>query len=244
MAGARAHYDQLLGDVYRWSTGAGDPYERGAAWLARHQLDQHARYLDLGAGFGAHAVPLARAGKSVVAVDFHAGLLAELRAAAPGVETHCDDLVAFLAGGGGGGTAGPWDAVLCLGDTLTHLADPGAVRALLAGAARVLTPGGVLALAYRDYTGPPRLGVDRFIPVRADSQRSLLCCLDLLDADHVSVTDILTLADPSGLRTQVSSYTKLRLAPASIVAWAAATGLALDRATSDQGMQLQIFRAA
>lgn len=240
MAGAREHYDQLLGEVYRWSTGAGDPFERGAAWLARHQLDQHARYLDLGAGFGAHAVPLARAGKSVVAVDFHAGLLAELRAAAPAVETHRDDLVAFLAGG----SAGARDAVLCLGDTLTHLADPATVRALLTGAARVLAPGGVLALAYRDYTGPPRLGVDRFIPVRADAQRSLLCCLDILDADHISVTDILTLADPAGLRTQVSSYTKLRLAPAAVAAWATSAGLTLDRATTEQGMQLQIFRAA
>jgi SAM-dependent methyltransferase len=94
---AKQHYDELLGDHYTWSVaGSGDPFAHGAAWLAEHRLLGFERYLDLGAGFGAHVVPLARAGKHVTAVDFHAGLLAELRAAAPSVATHEADLVAFL----------------------------------------------------------------------------------------------------------------------------------------------------
>jgi hypothetical protein len=61
---AKQHYDQRLGEHYAWSVAAGgDPFDRAATWLARHDLLGHARYLDLGAGFGAHSVPLARAGK-------------------------------------------------------------------------------------------------------------------------------------------------------------------------------------
>jgi len=237
---AKQHYEQLLGDHYTWSVaGDDDPFDRPATWLARHALTGASRYLDLGAGFGAHAVPLARLGASVTAVDFHAGLLAELRAAAPTVSTHEADLLAFLDA-----TSETWDAVLCLGDTLTHLPDRAAVQRLVAGAARVLAPGGFVALSYRDYSGPPRTGLDRFIPVRSDPHRSLLCCVELVDPDRVSVTDILTTAEPAGLRTRLSTYHKLRLAPDHVAAWAATAGLALDRASLDQGMLLQVFRAA
>lgn len=241
---AQQHYDDLLGEHYAWSVGgAGDPFERAAAWLARHGLADFPRYLDLGAGFGAHAVPLARAGAAVTAVDFHAGLLAELRAAAPSVETCQADLVAFVESAAGVAAA-RWDAVLCLGDTLTHLPDRASVQRLLAGAARVLAPGGVLALGYRDYSGPPRTGLDRFIPVRHDAHRALVCCIDPVDADHVSVTDLVTTVTPDGLRTQIGSYPKLRLAPADVAAWAAAApGLRLDRSATDAGQLLQLFRA-
>ncbi len=242
MASARQHYDDLLGEHYAWSVaGAGDPFERAAAWLARHGLADFARYLDLGTGFGAHAVPLTRAGKAVTAVDFHAGLLAELRAAAPSVEAHQADLVDFVEAAAG--AAARWDAVLCLGDTLTHLPDRAAVQRLLAAAARVLAPGGVLAVGYRDYSGPPRTGLDRFIPVRHDAHRALVCCIDPVDADHVSVTDLVTTATPEGLRTQIGSYLKLRLAPADVAAWATGAGLRLDRSAIDAGQLLQLFRA-
>ena len=242
MSTAKQHYDQLLGKHYTWSVaGSGDPFEPAATWLVRHGLADFARYLDLGAGFGAHAVPLARAGKSVTAVDFHAGLLAELRAAAGSVATCEAELGAYLEDAVA--AAATWDAVLCLGDTLTHLPDRAAVEHLVDGAARVLAPGGVLALGYRDYSGPPRTGIERFIPVRHDAQRSLVCCVEAIDDDHLSVTDLITTAEPGGLRTQLSAYRKLRLAPAAVVAWAAAAGLTLERQTTEQAMLLQIFRA-
>ncbi|HEX3760519.1 MAG TPA: methyltransferase domain-containing protein [Kofleriaceae bacterium] len=244
MASAKQHYDDLLGEHYAWSVaGAGDPFERAAAWLARHDLADFARYLDLGAGFGAHAVPLARAGKAVTAVDFHAGLLAELHAAAPSVETVEADLIAFIEAAAAAAVPPRWDAVLCLGDTLTHLADRAAVQRLLAAAARILAPGGVLAVSYRDYSGPPRTGLDRFIPVRHDAHRALICCIDPVDADRVAVTDLVTTATPAGLRTQLGSYLKLRLAPANVAAWATTAGLRLDRHATDAGMLLQLFRA-
>ena len=124
-----------------------------------------------------------------------------------------------------------------------HLADRTAVQRLLAAAASILAPGGVLALGYRDYSGPPRTGLDRFIPVRHDAHRALVCCIDAVDAEHVSVTDLVTTVTLDGLRTQIGSYLKLRLAPAAVVAWAAAAGLRFDRSATDAGQLVQIFRA-
>jgi len=108
----------------------------------------------------------------------------------------------------------------------------------------VPVPGGVLALGYRDYSGPPRTGLDRFIPVRHDERRAMVCCIEVVDADHVSVTDIVTTAEPGGLRTQIGAYPKLRLAPPDVAAWALAAGLALDHEVTEQGMLLQVFRAS
>jgi hypothetical protein len=107
----------------------------------------------------------------------------------------------------------------------------------------VLAPGGVLALGYRDDSGPPRTCVDRFIPVHHDERSAMLCCVEVLDADRASVTDIVTTAKPGGLRTQIGAYSKPRLAPASVAVWALAAGFALDREATEHGMLLQVFRA-
>ena len=64
---------------------------------------------------------------------------------------------------------------------------------------------------------PTRSCLDRFILVLHDAYRTLICCIDPVDADHVSVTDLVTTVTPDGLRTQIGSYRKLRLAPADEV---------------------------
>lgn len=79
--------------------------------------------------------------------------------------------------------------------------------------------------------------------MRHDAHRALICCIDPVDADHVSVTDLVTTVTPDGLRTQIGSYLKLRLAPADVAASAAAAGLRLDRSATDAGQLVQIFRA-
>src|SRR6186713_3191799 len=123
MHSAEQHYEELLGSVYTWSVSASaDPCERGKTWLLSQGLLDGERYLDLGAGFGAHVLPLLAAGKQVTAVDFNAELLAELvgrAGGAPGLTTEQADLVGFLEASSGS----EWDVILCLGDTLTHLED-------------------------------------------------------------------------------------------------------------------------
>ncbi|MCE9576644.1 MAG: class I SAM-dependent methyltransferase [Deltaproteobacteria bacterium] len=242
MALAKQHYETLLGDVYAWSVASrGDPFARAAAWLARHHLDRAATYLDLGAGFGAHALTLARAGKQVTAVDFDATLLGQLREAltpALQVDVHQGDLVGFLDGAGDR----RWDVILCAGDTLTHLPDIAAVRALLAGAARHLAPGGALALEFRDSTGFDAEGVARFIEVARDAHRIMHCLLEPLDADRLRVTDLVTDVGPEGPTTRISDYVKLRLAPARLIAWAAQAGLPGAVQSEDRGMTTLVLR--
>lgn len=241
---AQQHYEALLADVYEWYASAhGSPFESARDWLERHRLTDGTRYLDLGAGFGAHVVVLAELGKQVTAVDFDATLLTRLRALldARGLTASIERaaIVDYLVG-----ARAKWDVILCLGDTLPHLPDVDAVRALLTRSAALLSPGGRLALTYRDSTTFAATGVSRFIEVARDEQRTMHCLLEPIDDRHLRVTDIVTDVLPEGPRTRISDYVKLRVARAEVVEWAREAGLTpvVDETTA--GMLTQIFRAS
>jgi SAM-dependent methyltransferase len=245
MNDVKHHYAELLGPVYTWYTSrAGDPVERAAAWLERHRLDGFATYLDLGAGSGAHVLALLRAGKRVTAVDFDAGLVAELRAGAAEhagrLSLHQADLLAFVRDAANAS----FDVILCAGDTLTHLPTFEDVAALARESARCLAPGGRLALAYRDSTRFAAEGVGRFIEVARDARRTMHCLLEPVDAEHLRVTDMVTDVEADGPRTRLSDYLKLRIAPERIVSMAAAAGLKLVERTEERGMTTLCFKAA
>src|SRR4029077_9446793 len=100
MAAMADHYSNLLGPVYTWMVGDVD------AALARSDLELDAlslpsqgagRAVDLGAAFGIHAIPLARRGFSVVAIDSYQPLLQELasRAGSLTIRTVNADLLDF-----------------------------------------------------------------------------------------------------------------------------------------------------
>jgi SAM-dependent methyltransferase len=243
MSDVKRHYAELLGPVYTWYTSvAGDPVARAAGWLERHGLLTQARYLDLGAGSGAHALALLRAGKRVTAVDFDTALLEELRvAAAPYGERltlHAGDLLAYVRAA----TPGGFDMILCAGDTLTHLPALADVDELVRESARCLAPGGRLAFAYRDSTRFAAEGVERFIEVARDATRSMHCLLEPLDAEHLRVTDIVTEVGPEGPRTRLGDYVKLRIAPERLLTAARDVGLELAERTDERGMTTLCFR--
>jgi SAM-dependent methyltransferase len=95
--------------------------------------------LDIGAGTGRVALPLARAGHAVVALERDAALAAELarRAAALPVEVHCADACEFTL-------ASPVALAIVPMQTI-HLLERRA--AFFACARRALQPGGMLAIA-------------------------------------------------------------------------------------------------
>lgn len=210
MATAQGHYASHLARIYVWMAGgisaalsAGEADLRGLA-------GEPGLAVDLGAGFGMHSIPLARAGHQVLAVDSSAHLLAELSALAAGlpVEAKCADLLSFpeLL------PAGPKpQLILCMGDTLTHLPALESVRELARRVAANLEPRGRFAATFRDYSRLPS-GDARFIPVRSDSERILTCFLEE-QPEHVHVHDILHERRDGQWVTTVSSYPKLRLAP-------------------------------
>jgi 2-polyprenyl-3-methyl-5-hydroxy-6-metoxy-1,4-benzoquinol methylase len=122
------HYETLLGPIYSWMLGDTQAaFARSTAEIAEMHLPSPTGGLamDLGAGFGLHAIPMAKAGFSVTAIDSCQVLLDELRslAGALPIDIVNDDLLNFRSH-----AKAPLDVVLCAGDTLTHLPSVGSVE--------------------------------------------------------------------------------------------------------------------
>jgi SAM-dependent methyltransferase len=234
MTSAADHYSQLLGPIYSWMAGGFEAaLDAGKAEIdaLNLQLPAGALVVDLGAGFGMHAIPLARAGAHVVAIDSSTQLLQELDRHSTGlaIESIADDLLSFRAH-----LSGKADAVVCMGDTLTHLPEHTHVDFLAQEVHEALAPGGSFVLTFRDYSEPLR-DESRFIPVRGDERRILTCFLEYED-DTVVVHDILHERAGDAWETRVSSYRKLRLAPERVIASLQTIGFETRREPGPRGM--------
>ncbi len=194
-------------------------------------LAQGAVVLDLGAGFGMHSIPLARRGARVTAIDTSAELLrslAELGGNLP-IQVVNDDLLAFQSHI----TEAP-SAILCMGDTITHLPERSAVESLIARASVELRPGGMFVVSFRDYS-VPLIGDQRFVSVRSDDARILTCFLEY-EPEAVLVHDILHQRTTEGWLTRVSHYRKLRLSPEHLIASLQSNGFNVRREVGMRGM--------
>ena len=234
MSTVTEHYAAHLAPIYLWMAGGPEAALRaGTADIDALNLSiaDGTSVVDLGAGFGMHAIPLARCGARVVAIDTSAELLRTLAQLAGGlpVEVVNDDLLAFERHV----TARP-SAILCMGDTIAHLPDTGAVERLVASASSALPPGGTFVLSFRDYS-TALVGDRRFIPVRSDDTRILTCFLEY-ESEALRVHDILHERTPDGWHTRVSHYRKLRLSPAQLIASLEANGFDIGSTTGMRGM--------
>ncbi|CAM5671339.1 hypothetical protein SAVIM338S_07038 [Streptomyces avidinii] len=234
------HYDRLLAAHYTWMLG-GDIHANAADQgellrrLGVRPEDRGDAAIDLGSGPGPQTLALAHLGFSrVTAVDTSRALLDELAGhagtagVADAVRTVHADLLDALPRVAGPATAA---AIVCMGDTLTHLSEPADVGALLDGVARALRPGGHLVVTYRDLTEELR-GAGRFLPVRSTEDRLLTCFLEYVDEDRVLVHDLLHTRSEAGWHLQVGSYPKLRLAADRLADEARRAGLEVRHATA------------
>jgi SAM-dependent methyltransferase len=98
-----------------------------------------ARVLDVSAGTGLDALHLAARGVDVTACDLSPGMLARLRAKAPGLPTRVADLARLDEAG----LEGPFDGIL---STFAGLNAAGDLSGFAPAAARLLHPGGTLLL--------------------------------------------------------------------------------------------------
>jgi 2-polyprenyl-3-methyl-5-hydroxy-6-metoxy-1,4-benzoquinol methylase len=234
MRSVQQHYAEHLGPVYSWMAGGVEvALERGTGELDALRLPEAAGSLaiDLGAGFGMHAIPLARRGFSVVAIDSDSALLRELtvNAGSLPIRTVVEDLVHFRHH-----LTSSARVVLCMGDTLTHLSSVDEIQALFEEVAASLDKSGVFVLSFRDYR-QPLVAERRFISVRSDAARILTCFLEY-SSDHVRVHDLLHEREPTGWRLRVSTYRKLRLDPAWVIATLQASGLSVAQDVGLSGM--------
>jgi 2-polyprenyl-3-methyl-5-hydroxy-6-metoxy-1,4-benzoquinol methylase len=229
------HYVNHLGPIYTWMVGDLDAaLLRAGAELDALPLPSKGggTAVDLGAGFGLHAIPLARRGYSVVAIDTYHPLLQELesrRASLP-IRTVNSNLLMFRAH-----VASPVDVIVCMGDTLTHLPNVASVESLFADVAASLGRGGLFVATFRDYASTPLQGDARFILVRSDQERILTCFLEYAEST-VTVHDMLHQHEGGSWRLRVSSYSKLRLSPQWVVERLSALGLIVGRYTAPGGM--------
>lgn len=231
MTTAQQHYDDLLAPIYVWMAGGLEAALKAGAADVASLLPGSGIAIDLGAGFGMHAIPLAAGGYEVTAIDTSKQLLDVLRSNSAGldVRTIDADLTGFRQY-----VDAPADLVVCLGDTLTHLPDAVQVTRLFDDIAASLRPLGRLVLTFRDYCNPAT-GNARFIPVRSDAERIHTCFLEE-STDRMLVHDIVHERDGSGWRMQVSSYPKLRLSPQAVEAALREAGLEPTVAAGARGM--------
>ncbi len=203
------HYARLLSDVYSWMYGGWD------AALARYtefftsrgvEPNGSKRAVDLGAGCGFQAIPLARLGFSVTAIDLDRKLLSELEQHKGGedIAIVCADILDFRL-------HAPQTAelIVCMVDTLLHLDSQEAVMRLASDVFAALEPGGTFIATFRDFTVETK-ELERFIPVRSDDKTVFTCFLEF-EPDKVKVHDLVHRRVDGRWDFAKSFYRKLRL---------------------------------
>lgn len=235
MRSVRDHYDGFLGPVYSWILGDFEKARDASASLFSSlglSASPGALAVDLGAGPGCQALPLADLGYRVVAIDFCAPLLAELEARRGDrdIRAVCAD-IRYLTRH----VAQSADLIVCMGDTLVHLPDEAAVNETLDAVCKTLKPGGRFVYAIRDYFSIVPEGSQRFIPVRASDEQIFTCFLEYRE-HTVHVHDILYRKHDDNWTMDISDYQKLRLDSGRINARLEQNGLAVSSLSPHEGM--------
>lgn len=125
--------------------------------LAAAKPASQVKVLDTATGTGMHAIALAQKGYIVSGVDISEGMIDVARQNAEAVSAD----VFFTTAAFGGiakemnffpeGKVGPYDVILCLGNSLPHVEGPAGLQAALNDLAACLQPGGLLILQNRNF---------------------------------------------------------------------------------------------
>ena len=210
MASVRKHYDNFLAEHYSWMFGdfnAKVQENKDFFKLTGIEPRSGGKALDLGCGSGFQSIALAKLGFRVLSVDMCETLLNELRNRSAGrdIEAVQGNILDYSIYA----DKGPFEAAVCMGDTLTHLQKTREVSALFANIYPLLEPGGRLALSFRDLTAELK-GIDRIIPVRSDDDKIMATFLEY-EETQVNVHDIVFVKGDSGWELRKSTYRKLRV---------------------------------
>ena len=240
MASVKEHYDNLLASCYSWMSGGSDlKLEQNRAFFRDHNIRPaySSTAVDLGAGSGFQAIPLAEAGFEVTAIDVSRELLAELNKTAGNlpIRTVRDDLLKFAEH-----SPAKIEIIVCMGDTLTHLKTLAEVNELIHRAYGALEEGGLLILGFRDMM-VELTQLDRFIPVRSDAKRIFTCFLEY-EKSHVKVHDILYEKTGDQWKMKKSFFQKLRISSRWVQECLLKTGFKIEKYDIENGLTTFIAR--
>lgn len=205
------HYEQFLASHYTWMSGG---HERQVAANRRFLNDSgiaprsNGKALDIGCGSGFQSLALAELGFDVVGLDACEALLDELRAMVVG--RRITPVLGDMRDEAVYRDYGPFEAAVCMGDTLVLMDTKEEVAACFTNVFGGLSDGGKIVLAFRDLSTELK-GVDRIIPVRLEDGRLMATFLEYEDR-HVNVHDMLFLREDDAWKMTKSAYKKLRLA--------------------------------
>lgn len=232
----KAHYEKLLSKYYDWMFG--DSFDEKVAeqydLLVRAGLRQPGLVVDLGCGSGFQSFAVLRLGASnVVSVDTSEDLLQSLdsRVTTEAIQTVCADLLNVRDI-----VKDPVDSILCMGDTLTHLANVDQIQQLLVDVYAQLAPGGRFVVSYRDLSAMPE-GVDRFIPVRSTKDTIMTCFLEA-NGTTVIVHDLIQTREGAGWNMEISAYPKLIIHIDELKSKAIEAGFSIEKHFVERGMQV------
>jgi glycine/sarcosine N-methyltransferase len=161
--------------------------------------------LDAACGTGLHSIVLAGMGKKVTGADLSSGMLAQARRHAREQKAQ----VRFVHAGFGilhKKAPGPFDAVLCLGNSLPHLLTRGSLVKALLDFHRILKPGGRLLLQLINYDRVLK-SKERLVGVRHDRELTFIRTVDFLGKDIRF--NVLTLREEGGRATSAMRSTLL-----------------------------------
>jgi 2-polyprenyl-3-methyl-5-hydroxy-6-metoxy-1,4-benzoquinol methylase len=209
MATVKEHYAQVLSDIYSWMFGGFESeIQRNVEFFNKHQIVPKGskRAIDLGAGCGFQSIPLAKAGYSVTAFDLDSKLLSELKNNSENltilpIQGDLIDFDKFIKS--------DVDLIVCMTDTILHLASKHKITTLFSKVYAALGPEGKFILTFRDLTCQLN-GLDRFLPVKSDENVILTCFLEY-EPETVKVHDIIYKKSSGEWKLLKSYYRKLRL---------------------------------
>ncbi len=234
MPSVEEHYNQLLADVYSWMYGGWDAaIARYTEFFTARGIAPRSgkRAIDLGAGCGFQAIPLARLGFTVTAIDIDRKLLSELEQHLDGeeIEIVCTDILDFRRR-----APEPAELIVCMVDTLLHLDSQEAVARLTADVFAALEPGGTFIATFRDFTVESK-ELERFIPVRSDEKTIFTCFLEF-EPTTVKVHDLVYRRIDGHWDFAKSFYRKLRLPTAAVIMMLRDAGFAHVETGLDRGL--------
>lgn len=243
MASVEEHYETVLADHYTWMFGTSFPEKvsEQVALLGKAGVTNPTIAVDLGCGPGFQTFALASMGAHQVhAIDTSTRLLEELQShmTTEPVQTIHGNLLEFPAL-----VSDEIDTVVCMGDTLTHLASREEVLQLFHSVAATMAKDGRFAISYRDLSVTPT-GIDRFIPLRSTPNKIMTCFLERVSNSVVMVHDLIYVKETDGWNLLKNAYPKLVLPLNEIVQTFHSVGFVVDFQDSQRGLTTLGLRRA